>query len=183
MENQISPALPGELSPFGFPITGSESITLPSGRVVEIQKAELKLIPWSGVVDFDTYNHKPLIDSDGEPVFAELAVLRMLKRNGWDGVWADSYRRKFRIAMPHHGEPVALPPAAEEIYQRIKTRSGKRGGCWDIFAWKNGRFVFLELKRSKKDSIRPNQFLWLQAALDTGIDAKSFLLVEWNLET
>lgn len=181
MENQINPVMPGHSSPFGFPITGSERITLPSGQVVEIQKAELKLKPWKGIVDFDTYNHKPLIDSNGKPLFAELAVLWILQRNGWNGVWTDSYRRKFRTAMPHLGEPVMLPPVAGEVYQRIKNRSGKRGGCWDIFAWKNGTLAFLELKRTKKDVIRPNQILWLQAALDVGIGAESFLLVEWNL--
>ena len=183
MENKISPVVPGQLSPFGFPITGSETIKLPSGQVVEIQKVELKLEPWNEAVDFDTYNHKPLINSDGEPRFAELAVLRILQRNGWDGVWADSYRRKFRVAMPHRGEPVALPPRAEEVYQRIKARSGKRGGCWDLLVWRDGQFVFLELKRTKKDVIRLNQILWLEAAFDVGVSADSFLLAEWNLES
>ena len=183
MENQMSSAPPSRLSPFGFEVTGSETIKLPLGRVVEIQKAKLKLKSWNGVVDFDTYNHKPLIDGDGEPLFAELAVLRLLQHHGWQGVWADSYRRKFRTVMPDRGEPATLPSAADEIYQRIKSKTGKRGGCWDIFTWKNGSFAFLELKRTKKDVIRLNQILWLQAALDTGISADSFLLVEWELQS
>lgn len=182
MENQVNPTLTDQLSPFGFVITGSEALELPSGRITQVQKAELRLKPWNGNVDFDTYNHKPLIDSAGEPLFAELAMLRILERNGWQGVWADSYRRKFRVAMPDHGESVTLPPGAEKIYQEIKSRTGKRGGCWDVFAWKDKQFIFLELKRLSKDVVRENQLRWLEAALDSGFQPRAFLLIEWNLE-
>jgi hypothetical protein len=165
------------LEPLSF-----EEVTLPSGQHLQIPKCVIVFKEWRGAPIKDTYNHKAVIDFEGKPLFAELAILRVLERSGWSGVWSDSYRNKYRVDLPEKSGSVNLPPAQERLIAAIKERTGRRGGCWDVFAWKNGRHIFAELKRSKKDKLRPNQFLWLQESLAIGVKPEEFLLVEWSLQ-
>ena len=53
-------------------------------------------------------------------------------------------------------------------------------GCWDVFAWRNGTYLFAEAKHSKKDKIRETQLRWYAAALECGLSEQNFLLVEWS---
>ncbi|WP_157530270.1 hypothetical protein [Hymenobacter norwichensis] len=50
-----------------------------------------------------------------------------------------------------------------------------------MVCWNGEAVVFAELKRHKKDRIRPTQPRWLEAALRVGLEPKNFLLVEWDL--
>jgi hypothetical protein len=159
----------------------AKEVTLLSGEKVQIPKCNLIFKEWNGEPIQDTYNHKAVIDFEGDPLFAELAILRMLEKAGWNGVWADSYRNKFRTALPEKSEPVSLPLAQAKFINSIKQKTGKRGGCWDVFAWKGGDIKFVESKRSMKDALRENQILWLETCLEMGIAPDSFLLVEWGI--
>jgi hypothetical protein len=38
-----------------------------------------------------TYRNKTLFEFNGKPLFGELAVLHWLKKDGWDGVWVDTF--------------------------------------------------------------------------------------------
>jgi hypothetical protein len=165
----------------GLEPSSFEEIILPSGRRVSVQKCRLTLKSWDGVPIKNTYNHKAVVDFDGKPLFAELAILRILQKSGWSGAWSDSYRNKYRIDLPEKEEPISLPVAQQKLVDAIKKKTGRRGGCWDVIAWKKREVKFVESKRSKKDELRPNQFLWLEASLDIGIPVESFLLAEWNL--
>lgn len=71
-------------------------IKLPSGRVVPIPKASPLFAPWTGELVSDTYGNKPILNINGKPAFAELAILRILQADGWDGVWIDTYRNSYR---------------------------------------------------------------------------------------
>ena len=75
-------------------------LTLPSGESVAIPRCGYMFSPWRGTPILDTYGGKAVLDWNGNPVFAELAILGVLERAGWDGVWVDTYRRKFRRSMP-----------------------------------------------------------------------------------
>src|SRR3989344_1670280 len=88
---------------------GNEIFLLPSGEQVSIQKYFLTFDPWKGAPIPNTYNGKAVIDWNGEPVLAELAVLRLFQSHGWEGVWVDSYRRKFRVGLPNVIEPIEIP--------------------------------------------------------------------------
>jgi hypothetical protein len=66
------------------------SVTLPSGRGVALPRCRPTFRKGLRAVPFD-YGGKPLIDHDGETVFAELAILRLLLATGWDGVWVEVY--------------------------------------------------------------------------------------------
>ena len=159
--------------------SGNETIALPSGKKAVIKRYFITFQPWQGKPISNTYNNKAVINFHGEPVFAELAVLRLFRSNGWNGVWVD--KSKYRIGLLDAPD-VNLPPRQEKIIETIRRKTASPGGCWDVFAWKNNKIVFMELKRSKKDLLRDSQKKWLAAALDLGFRPDDFALVEWNLE-
>ena len=157
----------------------SEIFSLPTGADISIQKYFLTFIPWEGVPIPNTYNSKPVIDWNGEPVFAELAVLRLFQSHGWTGVWVDSYRRKYRIGLLDVAEPIELPEKQKQLIESIRAKTGRHGGCWDVFVWKGDEMLFIELKRQKKDSIRETQIQWLEKSLDYGLMKENFAFIEW----
>lgn len=154
-------------------------LELPSGEVATVATCSLTLRPWTGASINDTYGNKPVIDSNGEPLFAELAVLRQLRLDGFDGVWVDSFRGKFRRAMPPN--ECLLPALASGIYDNVVAKNGRKGGCWDLLTWKGDEVLFVELKRRGRDAIRENQRKWLDSALSCGLDLKQFLICEWDM--
>lgn len=146
-------------------------------------KKETAISLWLGsAVGADPkFGNKPIVESDGEPAYPELAVVRLLGKNGLDAVWIDSYRGKFWERM---SQEQTLPDAAREAYARIlQANGGKRGGFWDVMAWQGNEFVFIELKQNTpecKDRISEKQRAWLQAAIRAGFDAGCFFVCEWS---
>jgi hypothetical protein len=65
-----------------------------------------------------------------------------------------------------------------------QARSGKLAnkysGCWHVLAWKGPEFRFVETKLRGRDKIRDTQISWFEAALETGWQPESFLIVEWS---
>src|SRR6266481_1850001 len=111
-------------------------LTLPSGKAISIARYTYLFARWRGTPIEDTYGGKAVLNSDGKPIFAELAILDLLGKGGWDGVWVDTYRKKFRRLMPP--ESCKLPSHAQELYDRIcRANDGKTSGCFDVFAWKD----------------------------------------------
>jgi hypothetical protein len=92
----------------------------------------------------DTFNHTPVIEFNGEMVFAELAILRIFERAGWEGREIDSYRHKCRIGYWGENVTEPLPPKQFAILDSIK--AGCFGGCFDVFCWRDGAVVFAEAK-------------------------------------
>jgi hypothetical protein len=177
---QSHPPLTEETLTFLEPFkTESELFSLSSGAHISIQKYFLHFNEWKGVLIPNTYNGKTVIDWNGEPLFAELAVLRLFQSHGWDGVWVDSYRRKYRTGLPNVAEPVELPEKQKQLIDSIRSKTGRHGGCWDVFVWKDNQVMFLELKRSKKDRVQDSQRLWLEKSLDSKLTADNFAFVEW----
>jgi hypothetical protein len=157
-----------------------EEMELKSGPV-EISKFSWRFRPWSGKAGTDTYGGKAVVDCNGFPVFAELAIISALKQHGFDGgVWVDSYRKCFRNAMP---PAVCKPPKqVVNLYETIATQNGKPSGCWDVLAWNNEGVTFVECKRKKRDRITENEANWLESALKVGIPLEKFIVCEWELE-
>lgn len=151
---------------------------MPGGGVVRLPKCQTKFKPWANEFAFDTYGNKAVLDLNGEAVFAELAILRTFQREGWEGVWVDTYRRRFRLAVE---SDAVLPAEKRELLERIKRVAGKRGGCFDVFLWRGEEILFVESKRTNRDRLRPNQLHWLDAALQQNLAVTSFLVVEWDL--
>jgi hypothetical protein len=128
----------------------------------------------------DTFGGKPVLELNGEMVFAELAILRIFQQAGWEGRWIDSYRHRFLTG--YWPEPITheLPDAQKSIFDSIQRKAGGMGGCFDVFCWRRGVPLFIESKWKGHDHINDNQRRWLQAALDVGIPIEAFLIVEWE---
>lgn len=161
--------------------TDSEIFSLSSGEKIPIQKYSLSFSEWKGSFIPNTYGNKAVLNSDGEPLFAELTVLKLFYKNGWQGVWVDSYRKKYRVGLPDIIEPVEIPEDKQELIQKLRTATEQFGGCWDLFLWRDNQILFVELKRSKKDVIQNSQILWLEKSLEFGFTQDNFALVEWDI--
>lgn len=163
--------------------TKKEQIKLYSGETVFIQKCEFIFNKWTGKSVEDDYGGKQVVEFNDEPLFVELAVLRMLEREGFSGVWIDSFGKCFRKEMPpSKTQYPALVSTASDIFNIINEKMLKGGGCWDVLAWKEKDVLFAECKRNKKDSIRESQIIWLEKCLSLGLKPKNFLLVEWDIK-
>jgi len=130
-----------------------------------------------------TYIAKPLVAPSDKPVFGELAVLECLQRDGWSGVWVDTYHgtELFWRDMPQRSSKVDLfqEPEALNVYRGIVAEHGKRGGFFDVFAWRETYFLFVEYK-GKGDRSNANERSWIEAAIRYGIDPGQLLIVEYS---
>jgi hypothetical protein len=63
--------------------TTYEEIHLLTRDPVSVPKAMPTFKPWLGIPLKDTYGGKQVVDSNGAPVFVELAILRFLQADGW----------------------------------------------------------------------------------------------------
>ena len=54
-----------------------EILSIPSVDEVHLLKARPAFKQWTGKFEGGTYGNKPLVEMDGEPMFAESAILRM----------------------------------------------------------------------------------------------------------
>jgi hypothetical protein len=161
--------------------TTVENIKLPSGTSVQIPKAEVVFELWTGRPVSDRYGNKPILNSNGEPAFAELAILKILQNDGWQGVWVDTYRNKYRTAYFPKDE-VELPAEQRKLLLDIYGRAGTSKGCWDVFCWRDDvQHLFAESKRQGRDRIRDTQRRWLEAAIKCSLPLASFLVVEWTV--
>lgn len=159
-----------------------ERFLLTDGRIVDVPKATPTFRPWSGPPPGDTYGGKPIVNNAGKPAFAELLILDAFRRDGWDGVWIDTYRNKFRVGY-WDAEPLPdLPRRPGALLSRIlEARGTGRSGTWDVCCWRGEDIVFVEAKRAGHDKIRPTQITWLESALRVGVEIDSLLVVEWRL--
>jgi hypothetical protein len=126
------------------------------------------------------YGRKPVIDCDGVPLFAELAIIPVLKQQGYeDAVWVDSYRKSFRNEMlPKKCTP---PPHVLALHSKIRGQnSASWAGCFDLMAWKGEVVSFVELKSKGHDKMRDEGLLWVENALNVGVSLDRFSICEWE---
>jgi hypothetical protein len=159
-----------------------ENLSLPSGALMRIPKAEPVFRKWQSEFTGNTYGNKPLLNVEGEAMFAELVILRLFQENGWEGVWVDTFRKKYRTAWGEKGV-VKLSDDKLRLLKAIYARAGSSSGCFDVFCWKGEYVMFTESKRKSKDKIRETQLHWLEAATQVGLEPNSFLIVDWSLSS
>jgi len=121
-------------------------IVLPSGEAVRVPTRHLSFEAWSGPPISDTYGGKAVLDLNGEPLFAELAILRLLQREGFDGVWGDTFRHRFRQSIAL--EECKLPPWVQAEFEKIVGEIGNWSGCWDVLAWKSENRIRVDSPRN-----------------------------------
>src|SRR5215203_4900849 len=113
-----------------------ENLRLPSGIAVQIPKAAPLFRLWSGEFTGDTYGNKPLLDVDGTPMFAELAILRLFQKDGWEGVWVDTFRKKYRTSWGDEGV-VRLSGDKLHLLKTIHQKAASASGCIDVLRSKD----------------------------------------------
>jgi hypothetical protein len=159
--------------------TTTETMTLPSGRIVAFPKTTPTFPRWRGP-PVETYGKKAVLDFDGRPAFAELVILWTLQNEGWQGVWIDSFRRAFRTGFWGSAPEKFLPQKPSSIPEEIWNLAKTRSGAWDVFCWQSDRVLFCESKKAGRDRIRPSQCIFAESALNIGLPLDSFLFVEWT---
>jgi hypothetical protein len=130
-----------------------------------------------------TWSRKGKFVVDGGRSCAELAVLARLRDKGWDGVWVSAFARELRRDwFPTNGfKTIAAAGAPADVVAVFDTlrqaNGGGLGGFFDVFAWRDGKVRFVEVK-VPPDSWQPTQLRFLDVALRLGHHLDEFLLVE-----
>lgn len=176
-------------------------ITMPAGRMIHDLPAVFMRFPkWSGPPFVDDFGKKSaaMIELDGEHLFPELAVLRLLEKDGWSGRWVNTYSGgkevwKFLtdwLDLPRT-EQKTRPIQDDGPRQLLAKIAGfnkprRYKGCWDVFAWRSSEVAFLQCKRSTpkaKEFISKDQQEWVRSALyigDARVKTDSFCFVQWD---
>jgi len=158
--------------------TTTEEFRISDSRSVAVPKATPRFQPWQGPPIGNTYGGKAVLEFAGEPLFAELVILRHFESCGWHGAWIDTFRG---CTLDRVDRTVELPAQQRALLERIASAAGSSGGCFDVFLWRGSTVVFAEAKRSGHDRVRGTQVRWVAAALSLGVPLESLLVVEWSL--
>jgi hypothetical protein len=155
-----------------------ERIIVFPGNEVELPKAKPSFAEWVGLSPIPSYGGKAILCYEGEALYAELYILRLLEASGWDGAWIDTYRRR---VLRGPSMPASIPPTIASVRAAIAARAGTEFGSFDVIAWNGSDVLFAEAKRSGHDRIRRTQVRWIAAALEVGIPRDAMLIVEWTV--
>jgi hypothetical protein len=141
---------------------------------------------WCGEPLSFTFGGKPVIDRDGTPVFAELAIMLDMRAAGWDAVWTEAFGHlRFWQTMPTSWKAksdATLPPELQTLIRRIVQKAGNTAACLDVVAWRGDEILFCEAKQHGKDHLTSPQKQFIKGALDCGLTRDNFQMVEWHFE-
>lgn len=167
------------------------------GLEVTVPSINLVFKRWRGKPIRDDFGGKPVVDYEGRPMFAEIAIVQMAVKAGWSAFWQQAY--PLRQSGPYYyadwREDAARKDQAttssldSSFHQDLQARiarynSNSYRGCWDIIAWNGeGRTLYIESKQFKTDSIRDSQVRWFSACLSAGLKKReNFLVVQWRFD-
>jgi hypothetical protein len=142
------------------------------------------------------WSAKPLVQVEKQALFAEVALLSLFRKSGWEGVWADGSHRKYFDKMPNQSKGVSLTTYVNKMLTRIAEANGQsRTGCWDVILWSHRTLLFVAVAGTQTRECRPSapsglerpraavseaRARWLDAALRTGLSAGQFVVVQWD---
>lgn len=134
--------------------SASEPFKLDDGRVVEVPKPNPEFSVWPGSPPGDTFGGKAILDFNGRPAFAELAILLSFHKSGWDGVCVDSFRSRYLRGSwpaPLLGE---LPADQKALLERIVDHASGKAKPWGFTAIREALDMLRERKRETPSSPR-----------------------------
>jgi len=197
------PALAPYIERDGGSVELKTPITPITGQSIHAVPAVFMRFPrWTGEPFVDDFGKKSgaLIDLNGEHLFAEIAILRLLEAEGWSGRWVNTYSGRGEV-WKYLTEWKDVPRAEQrnrpieeaeprQLLARIAAlnRPARYAGCWDIFAWRDSDVAFFECKRTapkSTDQVKAEQENWLRSALYTGdprLNLQSFCFVQWDYQ-
>lgn len=92
-------------------------------RVISVNREYLKLpIPLLSKEERRRYWNKTVVELEGEATLAELAIRKLLERQGFDAVWVTG-PNGFTKTWPR--SPVPLQPAAKHLHERVALSAEK----------------------------------------------------------
>ncbi len=169
--------------------------------IPDVAGVVVRFAQWAGPAFVDDLGKKAgaMVELDGEHLFPELAVLRLLEREGWEGRWVITTGAK-------HGEISKLltrwqdlpradqrhvpieDPGARQLLAGIAhaNKPARYAGCWGVFAWRAGAYLFLECRRAQGAKIEPvkaKEVEWMRMALASQpglLKPDSFAIVQWD---
>ena len=184
-----------------FRIPLDTPIHMPSGQMIhDVAGVSMRFPMWTGAPFVDDFARKSaaMIELDGEHLFAELAVLRLLEKDGWNGRWVSTFSTGKEVwkyltewrdvpRAEQRNRPIEDTDARQLIAQIAGLNKPDRyAGCWDLYAWRGDDVAFFEVKRAStrsKDVIAKQQADWLRSALFTGrASLDSFCFVQWEYQ-
>ena len=176
-------------------------ITLLGGRMIhDVAGVTMRLPQWQGAPFVDDFGKKSaaMVELDGEHLFAELAILRLLEKDGWSGRWVSTQGAGTEVwkyltewkDLPRDEQKTRPIEESEprQLLARIASFNKPRRykGCWNVFAWRGAEFAFIECKRAASrtnDVVNKLQEDWMRSALfigDRRISERSFCFVQWD---
>lgn len=181
--------------PLKTPIT-----TITGRRIDDVPAVFVRFPRWSGEPFLDDFGKKSaaMVELDGEHLFAELAVLRLLEKQGWSGRWVNTYSARGEVwkyltewrdvpRAEQRNRPIEEAEPRQLLAKVAGLNKPKRyAGCWDVFAWRGSDFLFLQVKRTTptaRGEVSREQEEWLRSALylgDPRISLRSFCFVQWD---
>ena len=75
---------------------------------------------------------------------------------------------------------IEIPATQRNLISSISEKAGGRGGCFDVFVWRDDQVLFCESKRQGQDQLRKTQKRWMDGAIAAGVQETSLLVVEWS---
>ncbi|HPU94775.1 MAG TPA: hypothetical protein PK398_01210 [Candidatus Gracilibacteria bacterium] len=156
-----------------------------------LPKCQINFNKWKGVTIAHTFGGKPLIDVEGIPMFAEMAILKLFEKSGWETRWIETYARPKSSPIylnewkdDEFKNQIHVPIENEKINELLSTIANNNEnlfhGAWDVLGWSGENILFTESKRLKKDQIRNSQIDWLRAGLKVGLKPENFMIVQWD---
>ena len=169
-----------------FEKRGEITVSLPSGNKAKLPLYYITFRKWIDKPPDFNYGGKPFVDYENKAVFAELAILKLLIADGWNGVWVETYGgTNFMQGMPKKWKlaenNIFIPKDKETILKNI-WKAGNTTACFDVFAWKDNDILFCESKHKGKDRLTNAQTKFIEGALLCGIKEESLLIIEWDFE-
>ena len=183
----------------GYRVPLKTHVHMPGRVVADVAGVFLRLPRWQGAPFVDDLGKKAaaMVELDGEHLMPELAVLRLLERDGGSGRWVNTTGAGGEVwKYLTHWEDVPRSEQRNRVLEEeeprqvlagVARRAAKRyAGCWDVYAWRDGHFAFLQTKRgapNAKSEVGAAQVDWLHTALlfgDARITVDSFAVVHWD---
>lgn len=161
--------------------------------VLDIGICDVVLKKWTGVPICNSFGGKTLIDVDGKPLFAELAVVDWFISQGWDARWVCTYGRNKMNPLfltswsdcsvkGQKSKQFSNDKVHETLMRIAEINDNSFGGCWDVVAYKGEELLFVECKKYKCDRIRETQLKWLKSSLQYGLQKENFRILQWRTD-
>lgn len=163
------------------------------GKECAVPKSHFFFRKWVGEPINNTFGGKSLLDVNGYASFAELAIVSLFQKAGWEARWVCTYghgkqnplfmkRWKDDCLKNQENCPIEDVWVQNLLNRVVVANNNSFSGCWDVIAWRDDTIVFVESKRYKRDSIRQTQVQWLESGLNSGLSENNFLIVQWDLK-